>query len=197
MPEAMVAHVLPTQRAAHQRNRSMLPWSAPDLPAFISCIACARPAFRRSAARGSRRRRRHLVLEPLSRRALRHPDHRLQLHLRSGTRDAPGPGRRNTPPSRKSCAISASSPTATICGATSASAPRSRRRHGIEATRALAAHDRQRRAASPAAITSWPPAASPRQSRRRSTASRTSRARSISPAAGRMTASISPASASP
>ena len=63
--------------------------------------------------------------------------------------------------------------------------------------RALAAHDRQRRAASPAAITSWPPAVSPRRSRRRSTASRISRARSISPAAGRMTASISPASASP
>ena len=49
----------------------------------------------------------------------------------------------------------------------------------------------------PAAITSWPPAVSPRQSRRRSTASRISRARSISPAAGRMMTSISPASASP
>ena len=40
--------------------------------------------------------------------------------------------------------------------------------------------------ASPAATTSWPPAVSPRRSRRRSMASRTSRARSISPAAGRM-----------
>jgi hypothetical protein len=48
----------------------------------------------------------------------------------------------------------------------------------------------------PAAITSWPPAASPRQSRRRSTASRISRARSISPAAGRIRRSSSPASAS-
>ena len=40
--------------------------------------------------RGGRRRRRHLVLEPLSRRTLRHPDHRLQLHVRSRTRDARG-----------------------------------------------------------------------------------------------------------
>jgi phytoene dehydrogenase-like protein len=47
----------------------------------------------------------------------------------------------------------------------------------------------------PAAITSWLPAASPRQNRRRSMASRTSRARSISPAAGRMKRSSSPASA--
>ena len=44
---------------------------------------------------------------------------------------ARGNGRRNTPPSRKSCATSASSPTAMICGATSAFAPRSRRRTGI------------------------------------------------------------------
>src|SRR6267378_6506462 len=36
---------------------------------------------------GGRRRRRHLVLEPISRRALRHTDHRLQLHLRSGAGD--------------------------------------------------------------------------------------------------------------
>jgi cation diffusion facilitator CzcD-associated flavoprotein CzcO len=49
----------------------------------------------------------------------------------------------------------------------------------------------------PAAITSWPPAVSPRQNRRRSTASRISRARSISPAAGRTMASISQASALP
>ena len=39
--------------------------------------------FTRVVTGGGRRRRRHLVLEPLSRRALRHPDHRLQLHLRS------------------------------------------------------------------------------------------------------------------
>ena len=39
--------------------------------------------LQRSRDRGGRRCRRHLVLEPLSRRALRHPDHRLQLHLRS------------------------------------------------------------------------------------------------------------------
>ena len=37
--------------------------------------------------------------------------------------EAPGNGRRNTPPSPRSCAIWASSPTATTSGATSASAP--------------------------------------------------------------------------
>ncbi len=34
----------------------------------------------------ARGRRRHLVLEPVSRRALRYPDHRLQLHLQSRAR---------------------------------------------------------------------------------------------------------------
>ena len=45
-----------------------------------------------------------------------------------------GNGRRNTPPSLRSCAISASSPTVTTSGATSASAPRSQRRAGMRAT---------------------------------------------------------------
>ena len=51
----------------------------------------------------------------------------------SGTGESVDNGRRNTQRSPKSCAISASSPTATICGATSAFAPRSRRRTGIRA----------------------------------------------------------------
>ena len=146
--------------------------------------------------RGGRRRRRHLVLEPLSRRTLRHPDHRLQLHVRSRTRERVDTGRRNTQRNRKSCAISASSPIDMTSVATSASAPRSRRRIGM--TRVSAGNSSPTTVrAYPAAITSWPPAVSPRQSRRRSTASRISRARSISPDAGRMMASISQASASP
>ena len=100
----------------------------------VSLASPAQGRLFRGRDGGGRRRRRHLVLEPLSRRALRHPDHRLQLHLRSRTGEARGSGRRNTPPSRKSCAISASSPTATTSGATSASAPRSSRRHWDDAT---------------------------------------------------------------
>ncbi len=108
---------------------------------------------------------------------------------------ARGNGRRNTPPNPKSCAISASSPTAMICGATSALAPGSRRRIGTRPPNAGCSRPTMARP-SPAALTSWPPAVSPRQSRRRSTASRISRARSISPAAGRTRRSSSPASAS-
>ena len=39
-------HVLLNRQAAVRRNRSTSPWWAPDLPASISCIACARPASR-------------------------------------------------------------------------------------------------------------------------------------------------------
>ncbi len=109
---------------------------------------------------------------------------------------ARGNGRRNTPPNPKSCAISASSPTGTSCGVTSALAQKSRRRIGIRAQNAGGSRPTMA-LAFPAATTSWRPAASLRQKRRRSMASRISRARSISPAAGRMKRSSWPASASP
>ena len=109
---------------------------------------------------------------------------------------ARGNGRKNTQRNLKSCATSASSPTDTSCGATSASTPRSRRRIGTRVRNAGVSPPTTARAY-PAATTSWPPAASLRQNRRRSMASRTSRARSISPDAGRMMRSSSPASASP
>ncbi len=187
-------HLLGEPPAAVRRNRSTSRWSAPGLPACIFCIGCARPASRQccwrrpatSAAPGT---------------GTDIPAHAVTFRPSTtaipSTRSwsARGNGRRNTRPNRKSCATSASSPTAMSCGATSALAPRSRRRIGIRPANAGCSRPTMARQ-SPAAFTSWPPAVSPRQSRRRSTASRISRARSISPAAGRIRRSSSPASAS-
>ena len=64
------------------------------------------------------------------------------LSIRSWRRR--GNGRRSTPRSPRSSAISASSPTATTCGATSASPPRSRRRRWDEGDPTLAARDQRR-----------------------------------------------------
>src|SRR5690242_17640999 len=91
--------------------------------------------------------------------------------------------------------ILALSPIAMTCGPTFASTPKSRPRHGT--TRGNVGSSRWTMALPyPAATTSWPRVVFPRPSRRRSMASRTSRARSISPAAGRINRSTSPASAS-
>ena len=75
--------------------------------------------FRAGVHRGRRRRGRHLVLEPLPRRALRHHHRRLHLQLRPRAGSRHGPGRRSTPPSPRSCATPSSWPNATTCGATS------------------------------------------------------------------------------
>ena len=113
--------------------------------------------LRDAGARDRRRRRRHLVLEPLPGRPLRHPDHRLHVLASTPSWRRRGRGRRSTPPSPRSCATSSSSPSATTSAATSASRPGSRRRRGTtpprRADRAPTGGD------SPAARTSWPPAA--------------------------------------
>ncbi len=165
---------------------------------FCRPVSAHSPAPRGLHGRGAgsgRRCRWHLVLEPLSRGPLRHPDDRLQLHLRSGAgerlamvgevrnsaRDPALPGLR-----RRSLRPQARHPL---------------RHQGADGDlgrgrSTLAAHDRQRQVRSPVATTSWRAAACPRPSRRKSTASAISRARSTSPAAGRMRASSLPASAS-
>ena len=95
MPDAMVAGSALKQRAAGETRQvdvavvgagfaglyllHRLPQSRPD----DRCIG-----------RG-RRRRWHLVLEPISRRTLRHSDYRLQLHLRPGTGERVEAGQRN------------------------------------------------------------------------------------------------------
>ena len=74
-----------------------------------------------------RRRRRHVVLEPLSRRPLRHPDHRLHLQLRPGAGegvDVVGEVRHAAGDPATTCS---SWPTATTCAGTSSSRPPSLR----------------------------------------------------------------------
>ena len=151
--------------------------------------------FTTVGARRGRRRRRHLVLEPLSRRTLRHSDHRLQLHVRSGSGErVEMVGEIRNPARNPALSRLRRRPLRSA-----ARHPLSHQGHGgdigIRARNAGGSRPTTARAY-PAATTSWPPAVSPRPSRRRSMASRTSRARSISPVAGRMTRSSSPASAS-
>eukprot|EP01085_Mycamoeba_gemmipara_P003813 Mycagemm_TRINITY_DN10210_c0_g3::TRINITY_DN10210_c0_g3_i1::g.3813::m.3813 type:complete len:116 gc:universal TRINITY_DN10210_c0_g3_i1:88-435(+) len=103
--------------------------SVPVSPASICFIACARPASRpwhwrpptMSAAPGTGTA--IPVRDAISRRRT------------TATRSTPswrrrGSGRRSTPPSPRSCAISASSPIATTCEGTSGSARRSPKRNG-------------------------------------------------------------------
>ena len=66
--------------------------------------------------RGRRRRRRHLVLEPLSRRALRRREPRLLLLVRGGAPAGVGLDRALRRRSPRSCATSTTSPTASTCG---------------------------------------------------------------------------------
>ena len=186
--------LLRKQQVTVQRNRLTSRWWARGLPASIFCIGCARPASPQwcstrpatSAAPGTG------TAIP-ARAATFRPSTTATPSIRNSM--ARGNGRRNTQPSPKSCAISVSSPTAMICGATSAFTPRSRRRPGIRLRNAGGSRPTTAQAY-PAAPTSWPPAVFPRPSRRRSMGSKTSRARSISPVAGRITRSSSPASAS-
>ena len=77
--------------------------------------------FSRARDRGRRRCRRHLVLEPLPRRALRHRDHRLHLQLRPRTGDGLDLVGEVRHPARDPALCPASWPIATTCGATSTS----------------------------------------------------------------------------
>ena len=92
-------------------------------PLRAAPAARARPA--RARLRGGRRRRRHLVLEPLPGRALRHREHGLLVLVlaRSSSRSGTGPSA--IPPSPRSCATSSTSPTASTCAATSSCDTRS------------------------------------------------------------------------
>ena len=109
------------RRRRRRRRRVRRPVHAPP---------AARAGLLGDGARVGRRRRRHVVLEPLPGRPLRHPDHRLHLHVRPRAGDRRGRGRRSTPPSRRSCATCSTSPTSTTCAATSGSRRGSPRRRG-------------------------------------------------------------------
>ena len=75
----------------------------------------------RPRARGRRRRRRHLVLEPLSRRALRRREHGVLLLVLRRAAAGVGLDRALRRPSPRSCATPATSPTGSTCAATSGS----------------------------------------------------------------------------
>ena len=71
-------------RDARRRRRRSTPWSSgPGSPGSTCCIACAGWAFRPGRSRPARRRR-DLVLEPLSGRALRRREHAVLLLLLRG-----------------------------------------------------------------------------------------------------------------
>ena len=108
-------------------------WSARALPACTCCTGCAGSACG-AGLRAGQWRRRHLVLEPLSRRALRRREHavfllvlrgiaagvELERALRAAARDP-----RNTP---------TTSPIASTCARTSSSTPRVERAEFDERT---------------------------------------------------------------
>ena len=74
--------------------------------------------------RGGRRRRRHLVLEPLPRRPVRLRELLLLATRSPRSSSRSGCGAASTPSSRRSCATSNTWPTASTCGATSSSSTR-------------------------------------------------------------------------
>ena len=98
------------RRRRHRRRRVRRAVHAPP-------AAPARPLG--AGLRGGRRRRRHVVLEPLPGRPLRRREHGLLLLVLGRARSRSGSGPSATPPSRRSCATSTTSPTASTCGATS------------------------------------------------------------------------------
>ena len=146
--------------------------------------------------RGGQRSRRHLVLESLPRRALRYREHGLLLLVLGRTRSRNGSGASATPASRRSCATSITSPTASICAGTSSSRRASPPRIFDEATNAMGRSTPIAASASRRGSASWRRAASPPRRCPTSRASIPSRASGITPATGRTRASISPASGS-
>ena len=95
----------------------------------------ARTRHAGAGVRGRHRRRRHLVLEPLSRRALRFRKLFLRLLVLAGTAATNGTGPSISPASRKPCATSTTSPTSSTCAATSSFRSRVTAAHYQEPTR--------------------------------------------------------------
>ena len=158
MPDpAIKNHVLLKRQTPVPPNKSMSPSSVPGLQP-LSPSSPAQGRLFGGRDRGSRRRRRHLVLEPLPGRALRHPDHRLQLHASIPSSRRSGRGRRSTPRSPRSCATFGFVADRTTCAATSASRPRSKAANWDEAPSRWRIRPTTA-TTMPAATTSWRPAA--------------------------------------
>ena len=82
----------------------------------------------RHGARSRRRPRRHLVLEPLSRRPLRFGERLVRLLVLATSCSRSGTGRSASPASRRTCATSTTSPTSSTFAGTCSSTARSSRR---------------------------------------------------------------------
>ena len=119
-------HLRPaTSRTSHAPMSTC--WSsAPASPASTSCTAPAKRVLR-AAARGRRRRGRHLVLEPLPRRAVRLRELHLRLPVLEGAVRRVGVAGALRASNRRPSATSTTWSTGSTCGATSGSTPRSRR----------------------------------------------------------------------
>ena len=171
-------------RRDRRRRRLRRPVRAP--PPARSRVERARPR----AGRGDRR---HVVLEPLSRRPLRHRVDGLLVLVLGGARAGVGVERALSDPA----------------GDPALPQPRRRplrpaprhpaehaRRRGALRRRALGGHDGTTAPGTRRPTASWPPGACRRCTGLRSRGSTTSRATGTTPRAGRRTASTSPASAS-
>ena len=127
----------PSVRRRRRRRRAS--------PGSTRCTACARSGLRRAGVRAGRRRRRHLVLEPLPGRALRHRVAATTRTRSPRSSSRSGSGASAIPPSRRSCATSTTSPTASTCGATSSSRTRvSAARYDEDSGRWHVTHRRRR-----------------------------------------------------
>ena len=111
--------VSPRFRRHHRRRRHVGP---------VPALSPARTGNAGARVRGRHRCRRHLVLEPLSGRAVRFRELLLRLLVLEANCWRNGTGRSISRASRKRCAISTTSPTSSTCAATSSFAAASRRR---------------------------------------------------------------------
>ena len=94
----------------------MRSWSAPASPACTCCTACAGSGFSARVFEAGERRRRHLVLEPLSRRALRRREPAVLVLVLEANSQQEWNWTERYARSRKSCATRTTSPTASISG---------------------------------------------------------------------------------
>ena len=100
---------------------SMWWWSAPASPASTCCTGYASSASACEAFESADRRRRHVVLEPLPRRPVRHPQRSTTRTASTPSSRPSGSGRRSTRRNPRSCATCSTSPTSTTFAATSSS----------------------------------------------------------------------------
>ena len=151
----------------------------------VHAAPAARARIFGAGLRAGRRRRRHLVLEPLSRRALRRREHAVFLFVLRRIAAGMGLERALRAAAGDSATTPTTSPTASTCGPTSSSIRASIARRSTKAPM-LVGDDVGRQDGDGEISSCSPPAACRMRECPISRGSRTSRARSITPATGRM-----------